>query len=80
VQQLSPYAVIAEMRLIVWRAPVVATTGVCPTGAQVVPAWVIRPQSGLVEEVDRRPVFFAWARIAGNFSVFHCSTASGFCW
>jgi hypothetical protein len=47
----------------------------CPGGAGV----VIRAQSGLVEEVDRRPVFFRLARIAGNVSVFHCSTASGFC-
>src|SRR3977135_2897635 len=47
-----------------------------PGGAGV----VIRAQSGLVEEVDRRPVFCRLARIAGDVSVFHCSAAPGVLW
>ena len=34
-----PCAVTAEIMFRVWRAPVAFTTGVCPIGAQVVPAW-----------------------------------------
>ena len=35
----APLAVTAEIMLTLNRAPVVLTTGVFPTGAQVVPAW-----------------------------------------
>jgi hypothetical protein len=35
----APFALIAEIRFRPNRAPVADTVGVCPTGAQVVPAW-----------------------------------------
>jgi hypothetical protein len=34
-----PFGVTAEIMFTLCRAPVLATTGVLPTGAQVVPEW-----------------------------------------
>jgi hypothetical protein len=36
-KRMSPRALTAEILFQRYRAPVVRTTGVCPTGAQVVP-------------------------------------------
>ena len=39
VEHQAPLGETAEIMLTEERSPVTSTTGVCPTGAQVVPAW-----------------------------------------
>jgi hypothetical protein len=66
-----------------YRAPVLRTTGICPTGAHVVPGVVVRADARLVGEISKyivAPAFFASARMAGNTSFFHRWTASGSYW
>ncbi len=57
IKRIKPWAEMAEIRLRLKRSPVAFTTGVWPTGAQLVPVKV-RAHCGLVTEVDQRSFEF----------------------